>query len=379
MRNLTMRCTAVACCALSACLFAPAAARAQGSPPPAAVDDDVPGANARAAQLYREGNLAFDQKRWAEAELLYLKAWALVRSFDIATNLGHVQLRLNKPRSAATFLAFALRTAPPSTKPEQIARMREFLGEAKAQVGTLRVRAMNVPDAEVYVDGERVAEEAARHEMYLEPGEHVLLLRHAGYEDAVIRVVAAPGLTETIAHRLKPKAEKAPEAAGPGAAGAPVAAGAPATAGPRAASEAGRTKLPETTATTPATRSWVPAIALGATSIVALGVGIGMTAASSSARQEANEQREGIRSADGRCIEPPSGSVNRCKAFQRNADDAEIFGTAALVSYVAAGALATAATAYVLWPRRSRTASTGVQVFPTVRADGGALLLVGAW
>ncbi|KYF82950.1 hypothetical protein BE11_45625 [Sorangium cellulosum] len=52
----------------------------------------------------------------SDAELKYLKAWAVVRSFDIAANLGEVQLQLKKPRSAATFLAFALRTAPPSTK-----------------------------------------------------------------------------------------------------------------------------------------------------------------------------------------------------------------------------------------------------------------------
>ncbi|WP_437925962.1 hypothetical protein WMF37_44050 [Sorangium sp. So ce291] len=317
MRNLTMHLTGAALCAL--CAFAPAAALAQASPPGAtpAGEDEARGDNARAAQLYRQGNDAFKQKRWPDAELLYLKAWALVRSFDIAANLGEVQLQLKKPRSAATFLAFALRTAPPSAKPEQIARMRHFLDEAKAQVGTVRVRVKNVADAEVLVDGARMAAEEVKHEIYVEPGPHVLVLRRAGYEEVVVRLMAGPGVTETITQELRPKAEKAPEAAAlvPGAAGS-GAAGAPVQGDVKPnATAAGVTKAPAAGAREEEPRSWVPVIALGAASAVGLGVAVGFTVAANAASADGDRQQAMLRQAGGGCVDAPPSTATYVRSF----------------------------------------------------------------
>ncbi|WP_437875741.1 PEGA domain-containing protein [Sorangium sp. So ce513] len=378
MKNLTRYLTGAALCAVCASAPAPAPAFAQASPAgaEAAEEDEARGDIARATQLYREGNEAFKQKRWSDAELKYLKAWGLVRSFDIAANLGEVQLQLNKPRSAATFLSFALRTAPPSTKPEQLARIRHFLGEAKAQVGTLRVRAMNVAEVEVYLDGERVPEEAARHELYLEPGEHVLLMRHAGYEDAVLRVITGPGLTETIAHRLKPKAEKAPGAAG--AAGA-EAAGAPAAAGPRAGNDAPPAKLPETTAAPREARSWVPVIALGAASAVGLGLGVGFTVASNGASADAHAQREAILRDGPGCLNASGAVAERCAQFSRTMARSDRFRDMAGVTFIASGTVALAALAVALWPQSGRTQVSAVRVIPELRGDSTGLSLFGAW
>ncbi|WP_438033124.1 PEGA domain-containing protein [Sorangium sp. So ce204] len=385
MRKLTMHVTGAAICVLSACALAPATALAQPAPPAAAVsrDDEGRGDNARATQLYREGNEAFKQKRWADAELLYLKAWALVRTFDVAANLGEVQIQLNKARSAATFLAFALRTAPPSTKPEQIARIRHFLDEAKAQVGTLRVRVKNAADAEVLVDGERVPEDAAKHEVYVEPGERTLVIRRAGYEDETLKVVAAPGITETVMPELKPKAA---EAALAGAAGqGPAGAKAPEVGGATGAAATGeaKTKAPAvgmragTGAEEP--RSWVPVIALGVASAVGLTVGVTTTVLSTNARASADKDEEALRYANGQCIEPPSDLTQHCRELRHEAKRAEGFGTASVVSYAASGALAIAAAAYALWPRRPPSASHGLRVLPRTHAGGGGVLVVGAW
>ncbi|MGK3999686.1 PEGA domain-containing protein [Sorangium sp. So ce1024] len=362
MKNLTRYLTGAALCAV--CASAPAPAFAQASPAgaEAAEEDEARGDIARATQLYREGNEAFKQKRWSDAELKYLKAWGLVRSFDIAANLGEVQLQLNKPRSAATFLSFALRTAPPSTKPEQLARIRHFLGEAKAQVGTLRVRAMNVAEVEVYLDGERVPEEAARHELYLEPGEHVLLMRHAGYEDAVLRVITGPGLTETIAHRLKPKAEKAP-----GAAGAP------------AANDAPPAKLPETTAAPREARSWVPVIALGAASAVGLGLGVGFTVAANAASADGDRQQAMLRQAGGGCVDVPAEYSHLCSGLRDSASRVETRTRTATVAYVAAGALAIGAVTYALWPRERTTTSRGVHASAELSPDRAGIVVRGVW
>ncbi|WP_437645808.1 hypothetical protein [Sorangium sp. So ce362] len=127
-------------------------------------------------------------------------------------NLGQVQLRLNKAASAAKYLAYGVRAVGPEIEPERLGRMLALLDAAKAQVGTVRVRVKNVADAEVFVDGERVPAEEVKHEIYLEPGPHLLVIRHAGYEDEHVRVLAAPASTETVTPELKPKAEEAPVA-----------------------------------------------------------------------------------------------------------------------------------------------------------------------
>ncbi|KYG10004.1 hypothetical protein BE21_14725, partial [Sorangium cellulosum] len=349
------------------------------SPPGAAAaagEDEARGDMARATQLYRQGNEAFKQKRWSDAELLYLKAWALVRSFDIAANLGEVQLQLKKPRSAATFLAFALRTAPPSAKPEQIERMRHFLDQAKAQVGTVRVRVKNVPDAEVFVDGEGVPDEEAKHELYLEPGRHLLVIRRAGYEDEQVGVQAAPGTTETVTPELKPKAEKAPEATGPGGKGAGAAT-------PGAASAAGmgeaKTKAPAAGARVEEPRSWVPALALGAASVVALGVAGGFTVAANAASAEGDRQHAVLREAGGGCVDVPSEYSYLCSGLRDSASRHEARTRAATVAYVASGALAIGAATYALWPRARTATSRGMRASPELSPGCAGIVVRGVW
>ncbi|WP_437913121.1 hypothetical protein WME73_40875 [Sorangium sp. So ce302] len=381
MRNLKMHVAGAALCALSACALAPAAALAQPAPPAAAAsgDDEGRGDNARATQLYRDGNEAFKQKRWSDAELLYLKAWALVRTFDIAANLGEVQIQLNKVRSAAAFLAFALRTAPPSTKPEQIARIRHFLDEAKAQVGTLRVRVKNVADAEVYVDGERVPEDAVKHELYVEPGEHTLVIRRAGYEDEVVRLVAAPGVTETVMPELKPKAVKAPEtsAAGakvPGAGGSKGAQGAAA-----AAKGEAKTKAPAAGARVEEQRSWVPVIALGAASAVGLGVAVGFTVASNDASADAHRYSDVLARANEQCIAPRGEFMETCTQTSDAASRAGTMGDLALGSYIVSAGLAIAAAAYAVWPNPQKSTETAVRVTPFGGSRTAGVIVAGAW
>ncbi|WP_437764227.1 hypothetical protein WMF27_36565 [Sorangium sp. So ce281] len=382
MRKLTMHVTGAAICVLSACALAPATALAQPAPPAAAVsrDDEGRGDNARATQLYREGNEAFKQKRWADAELLYLKAWALVRTFDVAANLGEVQIQLNKMRSAATFLAFALRTAPPSTKPEQIARIRHFLDQAKGQVGTFRVRVKNVADAEVLVDGERVPAEEAKHEVYVDPGPHELVIRHAGYEDETLKVVAAPGITETVMPELKPEAPEAAlaGAAGQGSAGA-KAPGVGGATGAVAKGEA-KTKAPAAGARVEEQRSWVPVIALGAASAVGLGVAVGFTVAANGAKADGEAQQAAIWTAPGACVDAVSAYADACKELRKTGARADTFANTARVAYVASAALAITAVTYALWPCDKGSGVAGrVLAVPRLHASGAEMILAGAW
>ncbi|WP_437598183.1 hypothetical protein WMF28_36400 [Sorangium sp. So ce590] len=375
MRNLTMHLTGAALCAL--CAFAPAAALAQASPPSAAAaagEDEARGDNARAAQLYREGNDAFKQKRWSDAELSYLKAWALVRSFDIAANLGEVQLQLKKPRSAATFLSFALRTAPPSAKAEQIARMRHFLDEAKAQVGTVRVRVKNVTDAEVFVDLERVPAEEVKHELYLEPGPHLLVIRRAGYEDEHLGVLAAPRMTETIEPELKPKAEKAPVAAGPGAA-RPGAASAPGMGDAKTKAPAAGARAEE--------RAGGPRTAVITGGVVAAGVAAGvgtvLAVVAASKWSAASDQRDELRREGGVYVCAAGQRTPSCRDAVERYDDASGLWNAAIWSWIGAGTVGLGTAAYAWLAKVPPERAGSVKVSPMLAVHGGGLVVTSAW
>ncbi|XXT17842.1 hypothetical protein WME94_47170 [Sorangium sp. So ce429] len=327
----------------------------------------------RVVRDFKEGRKAHVAGRLDEAEFFYLRAWARMKSYDIATNLGQVQLQLNKPASAAKHLAFGVRTVGPEIEPERLARMQALLAEAKAQVGMLRVRVKNVADAEVFVDGERMGAEEAKHELYLEPGPHLLVIRRAGYEDEHVGVLAAPAMSETVMPELKPKAPEA-AAMGPGAVGAPV----KGEAKPNAPA-VGATKVPAAGAGVEEPRSWVPVLALGAASAVGLGVGVGFTVASNKASADMRTQHAAIYGDGGGCLETSDAFNRRCHELYEMGSRAETFGNVAMVSYAASGALAIGALAYALWPRAGAATSTGVRLLPEVHARGGRVTLSGAW
>ena len=77
--------------AASACTAAIASAptAAQAQPPAAAPSDE-------ASELFKKGNEAYKQKKWAEAEKAFEEAFALKQAYDIAGNLGDVELLQGK-------------------------------------------------------------------------------------------------------------------------------------------------------------------------------------------------------------------------------------------------------------------------------------------
>ncbi|WP_437853205.1 hypothetical protein [Sorangium sp. So ce363] len=315
----------------------------------------------RAVRDFEDGRSAHAAGRLEDAELAYLRAWARLKTYDIAANLGQVQLQLNKPASAAKHLAYGVRAAGPEIEAERLARMLALLDEATKQVGTLRVRVKNVADAEVFVDGERVPAEEVKHEIYVDPGQHLLVIRRAGYEDAVRPLATTPGATEEITIDLKPKAATAR-----GAVGAPV-------------NGEANTKAPAAGAQADEPRSWVPAIALGAASVVGLGVGVGFTLASNAASADARAQREAILRVGPGCLDAPRALADRCAQLARTTARSDRLRDVAGVTYIASGTVALAALAVALWPRTGSAPGSAVGVVPDLRANTAGVLLVGAW
>ncbi|KYF68202.1 hypothetical protein BE15_07515, partial [Sorangium cellulosum] len=252
-------------------------------------------------------------------------------------------------------------------EPERLEMMQALLAEAKAQVGTLRVRVKNAPDAEVYVDGERVPEEGVKHEVYLEPGGHEVVIRRAGYEDEVVQVFAAPGIAETVTRELKPKAMKGPEAAVP------------------EASEAEPVKLSEAPIVVPVRSAEVhasgprKAVLIGgaATAGAAAVAGVVFAVLANAKGSDAEERRDSVVRAHGaaacsRADAPSAACADLRDAFEVH----QSWTNAAFWTFVGAGAAGAGTLIYGLSTKPS-TPHGRVRVMPLVGADSVGILVTG--
>ncbi|WP_437875727.1 hypothetical protein [Sorangium sp. So ce513] len=178
----------------AAILLGPSAAGATGKARlmPSSPTDGAPAisrAGERAAQLYREGNQLYDEGKFVEAEARYQAAWDLQQSFDVAGNLGNVELEVNQPREAAEHLLYALETFPLGEKAEKKSFLEKRLAEAKAQVGTLRI-SVNVDDAEVLIDGKRIGQSPLEDQVFVDPGKRTIEARRGGARTSTSLFVA---------------------------------------------------------------------------------------------------------------------------------------------------------------------------------------------
>ncbi|XXY45685.1 hypothetical protein WME91_37365 [Sorangium sp. So ce269] len=127
----------------------------------------------------------------------------------------------------------------------------------------------------------------------------------------------------------------------------------------------------------PQQRSWVPVIALGAASVVGLGVGIGMTFASNAASDDAHRQSAAIIEGRGQCVKPASSWAGPCEQVRNDASRADTLGNVARVAFIASGAFAIAAATYVLWPKPKPSAYA--TALPVVHSGGAGFAVTGAW
>lgn len=146
-------------CSLLALSLAPSAAAA-----------DDPSAADSAKALYDAGVDLTAQKDFAGAEAKFLQAWALQKSYDVAANLGEVEMQLGKFPEAAQFFTFALRNYPASGKKEKREWIEGRLTEAKSKSATVTVT-VNVPGAEVKINGKPAGKAPIDGEVFIAPGD----------------------------------------------------------------------------------------------------------------------------------------------------------------------------------------------------------------
>jgi tetratricopeptide (TPR) repeat protein len=317
--------------AVAALTTSPAVAQ-QALPSAAATAPATTGARAR--ELFRQGNALYEADKPAEAEALYREAWALQKTWDIACNLGVVELDLGKHRDAAEHLAFALREYPAGEKAAGRTQLEERLAAAKAQVATLRIR-VNVDGAEVLIDGKTAGTSPLPPDVFILPGSVAVRARATGHDATEARVEVRKGETKEVTLRLAP---------------------------------------------TP--RSLIPAYVLGGVALAAAGTGAGLLIASQGKRSDAESQRDQIIATfgTGECNgpSPSAAAVVACDRLVATLRDRDTFGNAGVATLAGAGIAGAGAVVYWLVAKRS-AAQTAVTLWPAVGANSGGVLLQGAF
>ncbi|MBI4954038.1 MAG: hypothetical protein HY908_18590 [Myxococcales bacterium] len=204
----------------------------------------APGDEERAAELFAEGNVAFDADRFDEAYAKYTAAYALLPSTEIGGNLGLTELRLGKFCDAGEHLRTALEHASLALEAAKRERMKASLAEAESKSARLAIT-VNVPGAEVRVGEAVVGHAPLARAVCVAPGHSVVSARPRGYLPGRVEVEALAGESRSVELTLSPEATDesigyAPGAVvlGLGAAGMAIGAGLLAAAGGNASDAA---------------------------------------------------------------------------------------------------------------------------------------------
>lgn len=292
-------------------------------------DDDA--TSQRIAELYKRANALYAQKKLTEAEALYLEAWRLKKTYDVACNFGAVELDLGKPRDAAEYLAFALRELPAGEKPAAREQMKVRLALARAEVGVLHVR-VNVPGAQLTVGERIVGKSPLEDEVFVSPGMVTVSASAPGYEQALRTVPITKGSSVDVTLTLT---------------------------APR--------------------RSVVPGAVLGGVAGAALVTGIGLFAGGRGKGASGAAERDVILNARRSCVMGAANYDARCADVESTATAANTLQKAGVGLMIGAGAATVGAVIYFVLPVSSASAKSGLRVSPALSPNSGGLTLSGAF
>lgn len=309
-------------------------------PQPGGAAGEAPAASTkpadRADELFAQGNVAFDEGRLDEAYSLYQQAWALKRTYDIAGNLGQVELKLGKFRDAAEHLDFTLRLFPPTGKSEPREAIRRALDAARKEVGALSIR-VNVQGAAVTIDGKPIGLSPFEAAVFVEPGTRVVEATLEAHHPTRISIAVGKDERREVTLSLAPKAQPPPP--------------------PRN----------------------VPLLLTGfGVSLAAAGTGIGLMLASTSKGTDADLLLQDLvkNEDDGKC---PCGSAEERAKLLGLRREHDLYFNVAVGMFVGAGALALGTAAYALTPSFQKPQVKSARLLPVVTDRGGGALLFGTF
>jgi tetratricopeptide (TPR) repeat protein len=289
---------------------------------------------ARVTQLFKSGKAAFSRNDMAEAERLFTEAFALRKSSDIAANLGQSQLEQQKYRAAAEHFQWALVNLLPSASDNQRRAVEGGLARARAEVGVLRLDIK--PEAsDVLVGEQNLGKTPLPAEVYVDPGEVIVSVKHEGFVAMDKRVMVGKGTEQAVEIALTPKDNPVPDAATP----------------PRLGSAIEHdTSSPDSSTSTDAPtsrKSLAPAFVATGVAIAGGVVGLVFTLSANSKADDADNLRDHLNALGG-CSKEGTAPANQCSDLSDQRKSVDSSTNVAIGAFVVGGVAAVAA-GYFYW------------------------------
>jgi hypothetical protein len=367
-----LRCLWIAAVVLGAVTCVESAALAE---PVAAAGDAKAAEKERARTLVLLAADAMLADRWREAEALLRAAWDLDKTYDIAGNLGHVELINRKPRDAAEHLRFSLSTLPPTESIAQRDRVAARLRDARKEIAALRIR-VTQPGADVRVDSAKAGTSPLALEVFVDPGRRVVTASLEGYTSTPVVIDAEKGGTHeiTIEMARRSKQEAPPPKGAPGA--EPPRKLEPKPAPPPLVAKGAPGALPSSS-----DRALYKGLLIGGSALAlgSLGAGIGLTVAADRKGEKIAEEHQLLTRLQGpdACVPGMEPSLaERCAAQRVTLTEEQTLRTAAAIGFTVA---AVSAAGTVVYAFLGRTSEGGTTVLPAVTRNTGALVVTGVW
>lgn len=177
-------------------------------------DDGGPSDRERAIGLFKQFGEAFEKEKFEEAYGYIKEAWALEPNFEMAANLGIVEVKLGKYADAANHFYFAFANVPSSQFEYYHKWFDPAYSEAKAQSAKVFVT-VSPKDSVVLCNGAPIPAEV----FYLAPGTHRIVAKsHSDQKE--VTLVLAKNRKERVHIELRREArdrvDEAAQAATPG-------------------------------------------------------------------------------------------------------------------------------------------------------------------
>jgi len=293
----------------------------------------VVAATDRARALHLEGAALFEQKKYDQAYVAFVAAWALKRHPQIAANLADCEVKLGKYRDAAEHFMFMVRDPKGEAQSEEKQEAQRRLKEVQAKIGTLAIT-VNVGGAEVLVDGKSMGTSPLQEPIFVDPGSHTVEARKEGFPSARMTTTVAASSSSALTLDLQ----------------------SPPTV------EAKSIKL-----------------LVGGTALTAvlLGSGIVFTVVSNGKASDADAKLNDLHTVGGSrpCV---SGKLAAdCATLASLNQSSDTFHNLAIVGYAVAGAVGIATLTYALVPTKKEPVRVGVTVAPLLGGGVGGFLMSG--
>jgi len=195
-----------------ACSFGAAvpAGRAIAAEPVSAAPATTP---AEADRLFEEGVAAQKAGKLVEAEGLFLRAWAAKKTWDIAANLGLVQLKQGKLAEGAGRVAYAIANLPPTESDTTRERLSKAFDAARPDIAEVKV-SCDVDGASVRAGGKLMGTTPLASSFFAAPGSLTIEVTKDGYEAASKTIEIKKGGSEdvklTLVVKSPPERSKVP-------------------------------------------------------------------------------------------------------------------------------------------------------------------------